>query len=100
LGIAHIQDTDDKLAALQELARKKGLAATEVAFVGSDVNDLECLQWVGIPIAVQDATDAVRSAATWITNLPGGFGAVREVCDLILEQRGLLGRDLVEEEYG
>jgi YrbI family 3-deoxy-D-manno-octulosonate 8-phosphate phosphatase len=100
LGVDYIQGSDDKLVALQELARRKGLAATQIAFVGNDVNDLECLQWVGKPIVVQDATAGVRSAAKWIANLPGGYGAVREVCDLILEQRGLLGRDLVEEEYG
>ncbi len=98
LAIDYIQGSDDKLSALQELAQEKGLKAAEIAFVGNDVNDLECLQWVGNPIVVQDANDLIRSSAKWITTLPGGYGAVREVCDLILVQKGVLGRDLEKEE--
>jgi 3-deoxy-D-manno-octulosonate 8-phosphate phosphatase KdsC-like HAD superfamily phosphatase len=52
------------------------------------VNDLECLGWVGVPVAVADAEPSVRAAARWITQRPGGKGAVREVCDAILEFAG------------
>jgi YrbI family 3-deoxy-D-manno-octulosonate 8-phosphate phosphatase len=63
------------------------LRREQVAFVGNDVNDLDCLGWVGAPLAVQDAVPKVRAVACWITERPGGYGAVREICDLILEQR-------------
>ena len=64
----------------------RGLTAAQVAYVGNDVNDLECLRWVGLPIAVADAWPEARAAARLITTRLGGFGAVREVADWI--QRG------------
>jgi N-acylneuraminate cytidylyltransferase len=84
LGIECVQGQDDKGAALGRLLRARGAAASRVAFVGNDVNDLECLRMVGIPIAVADATGPARDAALFVTTIPGGFGAVREVADWIL----------------
>jgi N-acylneuraminate cytidylyltransferase len=55
--------------------------------VGNDVNDLECLRWVGVPIAVADAQPEVLAAVKWVTSKPGGRGAVREVTDEILAAR-------------
>jgi YrbI family 3-deoxy-D-manno-octulosonate 8-phosphate phosphatase len=60
-----------------------GLSPWQVAFVGNDVNDLSCLQTVGLPIVVQDAHPDVVPFAGYQTRTPGGHGAVREVCDLI-----------------
>ena len=87
LDIPCIQDCEDKLGALQALARDKGLSPEEIAFVGNDANDLACLAWVGRPIVVQDAHPSARAAGCWVTERRGGRGAVREICDLILEQR-------------
>ena len=84
LGLECIQGCDTKLSSLQALATSRNLGPAEVAYVGNDVNDLDCLRWVGLPIAVADAVSEVRSAAKWTTSLPGGQGAVREVCDLLL----------------
>ena len=86
LGIDYIQGSDDKLAALRQVVEEKGLRREQVAFVGNDVNDLDCLGWVGVPLAVQDAVPDVHAVACWATSRPGGYGAVREICDLILEQ--------------
>jgi YrbI family 3-deoxy-D-manno-octulosonate 8-phosphate phosphatase len=58
--------------------------ADEIAYVGNDVNDLDCMKWVGLPIAVADAAPEVLAVAKWVTSKPGGHGAVREVCDLLL----------------
>jgi YrbI family 3-deoxy-D-manno-octulosonate 8-phosphate phosphatase len=87
LGIECIQGCDDKLPRLRELAAARGLAPEQVAYVGNDINDLACLGWVGLPIAVADALPEVKTAARWVTNAPGGQGAVREVCDQFLFQR-------------
>jgi CMP-N-acetylneuraminic acid synthetase/3-deoxy-D-manno-octulosonate 8-phosphate phosphatase KdsC-like HAD superfamily phosphatase len=65
-------------------AERGMLKAEEIAYVGNDVNDLDCMRWVGMPIAVADAMPEAKSAAKWVTSLPGGHGAVREVCDLLL----------------
>jgi N-acylneuraminate cytidylyltransferase len=87
VGLACLQGCPDKLATLRGIARELSLTPEKIAYVGSDINDLDCLQWVGLPIAVADAYPPVQSAARLITTQPGGHGAVREVCDLILTQK-------------
>lgn len=84
LGIECIQACDDKLEALKQKAESRKLKRAEIAYVGNDVNDLECLRWVGLPIAVADAVPEVKATAKMITTRPGGRGAVREICDLLV----------------
>jgi D-sedoheptulose 7-phosphate isomerase len=84
LKIEAIQDCEDKLAALQQLARGRCLSPGQIAYVGNDLNDVACLRWVGWPIAVADAPPEVRALAKWVTRLPGGRGAVREVADRLV----------------
>jgi YrbI family 3-deoxy-D-manno-octulosonate 8-phosphate phosphatase len=87
LGIECLQGCDDKLATLRKKAEAGNLKPEELAYVGNDVNDLECLRWVGMPIAVADAVPEVRAVAKWVTAALGGRGAVREACDLFLSSR-------------
>jgi 3-deoxy-D-manno-octulosonate 8-phosphate phosphatase (KDO 8-P phosphatase) len=88
LGIPHVrQGVEDKGAALKELLRHLDIAAERTACVGDDTPDLPMLQQVAMPIAVADAHPAVLAVARHITRLPGGAGAVREVCDLLLAAR-------------
>jgi len=82
LKVECIQACADKRAALDELAKAKGFQLSEVAFVGNDINDLSCLSVVGLPIVVSDAHPDVVAHARYQTKLPGGHGAVRELCDL------------------
>lgn len=81
------QDCPDKLSVLQRIVAQRSLRASEVAYVGNDVNDLDCLRWVGLPIAPADAWPEARAVARLVTTRPGGHGAVREVADWILEAR-------------
>jgi len=87
LNIQAIQSCDDKLTALQRFAAERNLTAGQIAYVGNDVNDLTCMEWVGWPIAVADALPSVRAVAKWVTRLPGGGGAVREVADRLVAAR-------------
>ena len=82
LKIRCIQDCQDKRAVLEDIAQEKKIALAQVAFVGNDINDLPCLECVGLPIAVQDAYQDVLAVALFQTKRPGGRGAVREICDL------------------
>jgi YrbI family 3-deoxy-D-manno-octulosonate 8-phosphate phosphatase len=82
------QGVDDKLAMLERLARGHNLTLAQVAFVGSDVNDLPCLSSVRLPVVVADAHAEVHSVAAYRTRARGGRGAVREVCDLFDRLRG------------
>jgi YrbI family 3-deoxy-D-manno-octulosonate 8-phosphate phosphatase len=78
-----LQDCQDKQATLEDVAQELGISLDEVAFIGNDVNDLVCLTKVGLPIVVNDAHPDVIPLAGYRTNACGGYGAVREVCDLI-----------------
>lgn len=85
LGIRHLQQgCTDKAAALAELRARLGLDAEQSAFVGDDLVDLGAMAGAGLAVAVADAHPRVRRAAHWVTGRPGGQGAVREVCELIL----------------
>jgi 3-deoxy-D-manno-octulosonate 8-phosphate phosphatase (KDO 8-P phosphatase) len=83
LKIECVQGCDDKRLRLESIVRERGLSFSQVAYVGNDVNDLGCLQAVGVPVIVADAHPSVHAAARLRTERPGGFGAVREVCDLV-----------------
>lgn len=88
LGVEHlIQKCDDKVAAFTALAGELGIALEDCAFVGDDVPDLPLLETVGYAIAVANATAVVREHCDYTTLARGGFGAVREVCDLVLQAR-------------
>ncbi len=82
LKIRCVQDCRDKRAALESIAKESGISLSEVAFVGNDINDLPCLTCVGLPIVVQDAYPEVIAHSLYRTSRPGGYGAVREICDL------------------
>lgn len=86
LKIDFIQGLSDKLSALKLLVKKYKVPLDEVAYMGNDVNDLACMQSVGMPIAVADAAPEALAAAKWITTRPGGYGAVREVADILMEK--------------
>lgn len=85
LKIRCIQDCQDKLAALNDIARELNITLGEIAFVGNDINDLACLECVALPIVVRDAYQDVVPIALYRTKHPGGYGAVREICDLFEE---------------
>lgn len=78
----------DKNIALQEILIKVGCSVEEVAHVGDDLIDLPVLTRVGLAIAVRDANEQILPYIDWQTHCSGGQGAVREVCDFILQAQG------------
>ena len=91
LGIEHvIQGRRDKLPAFEELLETTGHAPESVAYVGDDVVDLPVMRRVGLAIAAADAHPLVHRHAHWQTPSPGGRGAGRDVCELIMEAQGTL----------
>ncbi len=77
-----------KVAAIQDLLDASGLDWDQMAFVGDDLADLPVLQRVGLPIAVANAREEIKRVAHYVTEAPGGHGAVREVIDQLLHARG------------
>jgi N-acylneuraminate cytidylyltransferase len=80
------QGVEAKLPALLAYCAELGVAPEHVVYVGNDINDLECLRAVGCGAAVADAHPEALRAAKLVLSAHGGAGAVRELCDLILEQ--------------
>lgn len=88
LGVRNLfEGVSDKLAALQPLRERLRVEGGQMAFTADDVQDLALMRQVGLAVAVADGHHAVRSQAHWITRSPGGHGAVREVCELVLGSR-------------
>jgi len=86
LKIFCVQGIDDKISILKKEIKKRGLQSEEVCFIGNDVNDIECIKYVGLGVAVNDAFSDVKKAAKIVTKKNGGEGAVREIIDNILKK--------------
>ncbi len=89
LGVSRFHEgVRDKVAVLEEIMAAMQIEATQVAAVGDDLVDLPLMSRVGLAVAVADAVPEVLAAAHWVTSLPGGRGAVRQGCDLLLKAQG------------
>ncbi|WED43897.1 KdsC family phosphatase [Legionella cardiaca] len=85
LGIQHyFTGQVDKRSAFEQLKARLGFNCEEFAYIGDDLPDLPIIQQVGLGIAVANAVSQVKEFADWQTEKTGGRGAVREVCELIL----------------
>lgn len=98
LRVRCMQSCREKRPVLERLAGEARVSLDEVAFVGNDANDRDCLLAVGLPIVVADAHADVRALGRYRTRAPGGHGAVREVCDLFEAVRAAPGRAASELE--
>ncbi|MBZ9557188.1 MULTISPECIES: HAD family hydrolase [unclassified Modicisalibacter] len=89
LGIEHVfQGSDAKLDLLRRLIQRLGLAMHQVAYCGDDLPDLAPIKRAGLGISVPNAPRYIREHALWVTDRAGGHGAVREICDGLLELQG------------
>jgi len=85
LRIPCIQGCDNKQEVLTREIRQLGISLERVAYVGNDINDIECLEIVGLPVCVSDAWPPVKEFSKIVTKAKGGYGAVREFCDFIVD---------------
>jgi YrbI family 3-deoxy-D-manno-octulosonate 8-phosphate phosphatase len=85
LKIPSKQGIEDKAIVILEACRELKIPPQHTMFVGNDINDIAAFQVVGIPVAVADAYIEVLPFVCHQTSKPGGYGAVRELCDLIYE---------------
>jgi YrbI family 3-deoxy-D-manno-octulosonate 8-phosphate phosphatase len=82
-----INTAEQKLDILKRFICEKGISQNEVAYMGDDINDLNCIQFAGIGITVADGHPKCKSMAQYITQAKGGEHAIREVCELILKTK-------------
>ncbi|WP_180958431.1 3-deoxy-manno-octulosonate-8-phosphatase KdsC [Vibrio sp. vnigr-6D03] len=91
LGISLIyQGQDDKLKAYADICEKLNIAPEHTGYIGDDLIDWPVMEKVGLKVCVADGHPLLVKRANYVTHIKGGHGAVREVCDLVLEARGEL----------
>ena len=79
------QGVKDKWSVVQAICQELGISSQAVCYVGDDLPDLVAVKQVGLGIAVADACEELRQAADYVTSVPGGHGAMREVVELMLK---------------
>ena len=77
-----------KVEAYDRLKQDSGFDDEQIAFVGDDLTDIPVLRRVGLPLAVANARPDVKDVAQYVTQTPGGEGAVREIAEMILKAQG------------
>jgi len=92
LGITEVhQGVHDKGEVFEEIIKRRNLPPEETACIGDDIVDIPIMRRAGFSVAVADAVREVRESADYVTTSPGGRGAVREVCEMILKAQNLWG---------
>ena len=86
LKLPFIQGINDKISALNAILQEKNFDPKHVVFVGNDINDVPCFPLVGCAVVVSDAEPTAMREADLVLSRPGGHGAVREICDLVIER--------------
>ena len=93
LGIINVFiGIEDKLKVLVKLCNTLGLSFSEVAYVGDDINDLTVMRKVHCPLTVNNAIPEIKESAVYVTKKRGGQGAIREICELIIQAYGKSNR--------
>jgi len=88
-GFTHIyQGHVEKVPILEEIIEKAGVSADQVAYVGDDYTDVVIMHRVGLAVATANAKPEVKAEAHFVTTVPGGRGAIREVVELLLRAQG------------
>ena len=96
-GVAHFyQGVEDKLEAFQSLMEKMNLQANEMAFMGDDVVDAPAMIRCGLAITVPSGHRLIKPHAHYITTAPAGRGAVREVCEIVMQAQGTLDAQMAQ----
>lgn len=96
-GIAHFyQGVEDKLAAFNDLVAKLNISPEQAAFMGDDVVDVPPMLRCGLALSVPAAPDSVKARAHYVTQRQAGHGAVREVCELIMQAQGTFDAQMAQ----
>lgn len=98
LGLRYVYEgCVDKLQPYLDLKEQLKLQDSEIAYMGDDLPDLAIIRRVGLGMTVADAPKIIQEHAAYVSKFPGGQGAVREVCELIMEAQGSFAK--IVEEY-
>lgn len=87
LNIECYNGVENKEIIVKEISKKNSVDLSRICFVGNDVNDIPALKIVGLPVGVQDSFNEIDEYLIFKTKNKGGYGAVRELCDLIVNEK-------------
>jgi 3-deoxy-D-manno-octulosonate 8-phosphate phosphatase (KDO 8-P phosphatase) len=91
LGMHYIKArSQDKARDFEDILQAAKVTPEEVAYIGDDIGDICLMEKVGLPVGVADAVSEIFTYVIYITEKPGGFGAVREVTDLLLRAKNII----------
>lgn len=88
LGIEKIYQNHYKIKSLKDIKARFGVKEDEICFIGDDLIDIPILKRIGLAVSVPNAVSETKEVAHYVTKKPGGAGAVREVCEMILKAQG------------
>lgn len=89
LGINIVQQgIKDKLSAIQHIVDTENLAPQQIAYMGDDLPDISAIKFAGFGITAPNAQELIKHHVDYVTETPGGYGAVREACELIMQSQG------------
>jgi 3-deoxy-D-manno-octulosonate 8-phosphate phosphatase (KDO 8-P phosphatase) len=90
----------EKIPIFEEIMEKSGFSPDQIAYAGDDLTDLPLMRRAGLAIATANARPEVKGAAHHVTSVPGGSGAVREICEILLKAHGRWDEILRKYEAG
>lgn len=85
MRLQYVQGLEEKISVLEKIVKERGITLENVCYIGNDINDLDCLEAVGSAVAVANSHPDILDSVDFITSKPGGHGAVREICDMLIE---------------
>ena len=95
LGVTDVYlGVSNKLQLMKKILNENSLHANEVAFMGDDIPDLECMQYVGLALCPQDAAEDIKTISGYVSPKPGGLGCVRDVIEKLLRLQNLWSNEL------
>lgn len=92
IGVTCIQAVKDKAECLKNYCEEKNIPLSQIAYIGNDVNDYEAMKLAAVKVVPQDAYEAVKNIADYITEAKGGYGVVRELVEIIKESEDKNGK--------
>lgn len=87
LKIPCLNGIKNKLLTLKAYFKDNNISKKNVIYIGNDINDLKAMKFIGFPIAPADAHQEIKNVAKLITNTKGGDGVIRELLDILMENR-------------
>jgi len=83
------QNVHDKAAQIEDILKTMQINWENIAYIGDDMNDIICIEKAGFSACPNDAIELIKKKVKYVCKYNGGYGAVREVCDILIKNKGI-----------